>query len=253
MAAPRPSLRVGVTLTAVAVVALLVFTLAAAAQAVTGFGLALVAVPLMAVLLDPVAAVVATTVVSLVLTAFAACRERGHVERAVATRLAGAAVVGMPLGLLVLTRLDERSLKTVIAVGLLVLVGLLLVNVRLPAGAAMQYGAGLVSGMSLTSTGMNGPPVVLALQARDLPPRRFRGTLQAVFCAQDLVAVGAFVALGYLDPVTAVAAAAGAAGVPAGWWAGDRLFGRLPPERFRALVLSMLALTALLALTTAAG
>jgi uncharacterized membrane protein YfcA len=242
-----------VTFAVIAGVALLVFAVAAAAQAVTGFGLALVAVPLMAVLLDPVAAVVATTVVSLVLTALASCRERGHVERLIAVRLTGAALLGMPLGLLVLTRLDERSLKTVIAVGLLVLVGLLLVKVRLPAGTAMQYGAGVVSGMSLTSTGMNGPPVVLALQARDLPPRRFRGTLQVVFCAQDLVAVAAFVALGYLNTVTAVAVVAGAAGVPAGWWAGDRLFGRLPPERFRALVLSMLAATALLALLTATG
>ncbi len=251
MASPRSRLRVGVTLTAIAVVALLVFTLAAATQAVTGFGLALVAVPLMAVLLDPVAAVVATTTVSLVLTGLASCRERGHVERGVATRLTAAALIGMPLGLLVLTRLDERSLKTVIAVALLVLVGLLVVKVRLPAGAAMEYGAGVVSGVSLTSTGMNGPPLVLALQARDLPPRRFRGTLQVVFCAQDLVAVVVFISLGYLDAAVAVAAFAGAVGVPAGWRVGDRLFGRLPPERFRALVLSMLVLTALLALTTA--
>jgi uncharacterized membrane protein YfcA len=253
VAPPRPTVRLGVTLTAVAVVALVVFTVAAAAQAVTGFGLALVAVPLMAVVVDPVAAVVATTIVSLVLTGLASCRERGHVERAVAARLTGAAVVGMPLGLLVLTRLDEPSLKTVIAVALLVLVGLLVLKVRLPAGVAVQYGAGVISGMSLTSTGMNGPPVVLALQARDLSPRRFRGTLQVIFCAQDLVAVVVFIALGYLDAVTAVAAVAGAVGVPAGWRAGDRIFGRLPPERFRALVLSMLVLTACVALSTAVG
>jgi uncharacterized membrane protein YfcA len=240
------------TLTAVAVVALLVFIAAAAAQAVTGFGLALVAVPLMAVLLDPVAAVVATTMVSLVLTGFASYRERGHVEGSVAARLTGAAVLGMPLGLLMLTRLDERSLKMVIAVGLLLLVGLLLIEVRLPAGVATQYGAGLVSGMFLTSTGMNGPPVVLTLQARGLPPRRFRGTLQVVFCAQDLVAVAAFVALGQVDRVIPTAVVAGALGVPVGWWAGDRLFRCLPPERFRAVVLSTLALTAIVALSTAA-
>jgi uncharacterized membrane protein YfcA len=251
VAPPRPRLRVGVTLTAIALVALLVFTVAAAAQAVTGFGLALVAVPLMAVLLDPVAAVVVTTMVSLVLTGIASWRERGHVERVIATRLTGAGLIGMPLGLLVLTRLDERSLKMFIAVALLVLVGLMVLKVRLPAGTAVQYGAGVVSGISLTSTGMNGPPLVLALQARDLPPRRFRGTLQVVFCAQDLVAVVAFISLGYLDAVTAAAAVAGAVGVSAGWRAGDRLFGRLPPERFRALVLVMLALTALVALSTA--
>jgi uncharacterized membrane protein YfcA len=240
-----------VTLLAVGVVALLVFTLAAAAQAVTGFGLALVAVPLMAVFLDPVAAVVATTMVGVVLTGLASYREREHVERPVAARLTGAALLGMPLGLLTLTRLDERSLKMVIAVGLLLLVGLLLVKVRLPAGATTQYGAGVVSGMLLTSTGMNGPPVVLSVQALGLPPRRFRGTLQVVFCMQDLVAVGAFIALGFVDPVIAAAVGAGAVGVPVGWWAGDHLFAGLSPERFRTVVLSTLALTALVSLTTA--
>ncbi|RFU20565.1 sulfite exporter TauE/SafE family protein [Geodermatophilus marinus] len=239
------------TLLDVGAVALLVFTVAAAAQAVTGFGLALVAVPLMAVIIDPVAAVVVTTMVGLVLTGLASYRERQHVEAPVAARLTGAALLGMPLGLLTLTLLDERSLELVIAVGLLLLVGLLLVRVPLPAGAVTQYGAGVVSGMLLTSTGMNGPPVVLSLQALHLPPRRFRGTLQVVFCAQDLVAVVAFVALGHVDPVIATAVLAGVAGVPAGWWVGDRLFGLLPPERFRGVVLSTLTVTALVALSAA--
>ncbi len=239
------------TLVAVGAVALLVFTVAAAAQAVTGFGLALVAVPLMAVFLDPVAAVVATTMVGLVLTGLASYWEREHVERPVAARLTGAALFGMPLGLLLLSRLDERSLKMVIAVGLLLLVALLLVKVHLPAGIATEYGGGVVSGMLLTSTGMNGPPVVLTLQALGLPPRRFRGTLQVVFFAQDLVAVGAFLTLGHVDRVIAAVVVAGALGVPVGWWAGDRLFSWLPSERFRTVVLSTLVLTALVSLSTA--
>jgi uncharacterized membrane protein YfcA len=239
------------TLIAVGAVALGVFSLAAAAQAVTGFGLALVAVPLLAVFIDPVAAVVATVMVSLVLTGFASYRERDHVERPVAARLTGSALLGMPLGLLVLSRLDERSLKVVVAGGLLFMVVLLVARVRLPAGITAQYGSGLLSGMLLTSTGMNGPPVVLGLQSLGLPPRRFRGTLQAVFCGQDLVAVGAFLVLGHLDPGIAAAVVAGAVGVPVGWWAGDRVFGWLPPERFRTVVLSMLALTAVVSLSAA--
>jgi uncharacterized membrane protein YfcA len=240
-----------VTLAVVAAAALVVFVLAAAAQAVTGFGLALVAVPLLTVFVDPVAAVVTTTMVGLVLTGLASYRERDHVERSVATRLTGAALLGMPVGLLALSRLDERSLKMVIAAGLLLLVGLLLARVRLPAGTTAQYGSGVVSGMLLTSTGMNGPPVVLTVQALGLPPRRFRGTLQVVFCMQDLVAVVAFIAFGFVDPVIAAAVAAGAVGVPVGWWAGDHLFAGLSPERFRAVVLSTLVATALVSLATA--
>ncbi len=236
---------------AVGAVALGVFFLAAAAQAVTGFGLALVAVPLLAVFINPVAAVVATIMVSLVLSGLASFRERDHVERLVAARLTGSALLGMPLGLLVLSRLDERSLKVVVAGGLLLMVILLVARVRLPAGATAQYGSGLLSGMLLTSTGMNGPPVVLSLQSLDLPPRRFRGTLQVVFCGQDLVAVGAFLVLGHLDLQIAAPVVAGAAAVPVGWWAGDRVFRWLPPERFRTAVLAMLAVTAVVSLSAA--
>jgi uncharacterized membrane protein YfcA len=91
-----------VTLLVAFVVAMLVFMLAAAAQAVTGFGLALVAVPFLTVAMGPVAAVVSTTVVSLALTAWASLRERAHVERRVAGRLVVSALLGMPAGLLLL-------------------------------------------------------------------------------------------------------------------------------------------------------
>jgi uncharacterized membrane protein YfcA len=240
-----------VTLLVAGAVAVLVFALAAAAQAVTGFGMALVAVPLLTVAIGPVAAVVSTTVVSLTLTGWASLRERAHVERRVAGRLVLSALLGMPAGLLLLASLDERTLKVVIAGVLLVMVVLLLAKVRLPAGVVAQWGSGLLSGAMLTSTGMNGPPLVLTAQALGLPPRRFRGTLQTVFCVQDLVAVVGFALLGYLTPVIGAATLAGAAGLPVGWWAGDRLFARLSPQSFRAAVLSMLALTALVGLATA--
>lgn len=239
------------TLLGAAAVAVLVFALAAAAQAVTGFGMALVAVPLMSVVIEPVAAVVSTTMVSLVLTGWTSVRERSSVERPIAVRLVVAALLGMPAGLVLLAQLDEHLLKALIAGVLLLVVTLLLAKVRLPAGAVSQWASGVLSGAMLTSTGMNGPPVVLTVQALGLPPRRFRGTLQAVFCVQDLVAVVGFAVLGYLTPVIAVAALAGALAVPVGWWVGDRLFVRLQPERFRAIVLAMLALTALVGLSTA--
>ena len=238
----------GMTPSGVVAVALAVFVLAAAAQAVTGFGMALVAVPLTALVVDPVTAVVATTVVGLVLTSMASWRERRHVEGRVAWRMTFAAVFGMPAGLLLLAGLDERSLQLIIGGGLLVMVLLLVARVRFPTGNGAQYGSGLLSGALLTSTGLNGPPVVLTLQGLDLPPHRFRGTLQVVFCAQDLVAVAAFVALGHVDRLTATVALAGILGVPVGWWLGDRVFGWLPAARFRAVVPSTLGVTALVSL-----
>ncbi len=240
------------SLIAVGLLASVVFGLAAAAQAVSGFGMALVAVPLLALVVGPAPAVAATTVVALVLTTGATVLERAHVEWPIAGRLAAAGLLGMPLGYLVLSRVAERPLRLAIAVVLLVLVGVLATGVRVPAGRAGQWGAGALSGVLLTSTGMNGPPLVVLLHSRGLDPRRFRGTLQATFCAQGVAAVAVFAATGLVGPTAGVLAVGGALGVPLGWWAGNRLFGWLPPERFRVVVLGMLAALAVASLVAVA-
>lgn len=223
-----------------ALVATAVFVLAALAQAVTGFGSALVAVPLLTLLVDPVAAVVAATAVSLVLTSGAAWRERSYVDARAARTLTVTGVVGMPAGLVVLGAADESRLAAWIAVAMLVMLVLVASGIRV--GARGMPVAGLVSGVLLTSTGMNGPPLVMALIDRE--PRRYRATLQAVFASQDLVAVGAFLVLGHLDREAAVLALGGAVGLPLGWRLGDAVFHRMPAARLRPLVVGGLVLTA---------
>ncbi|WP_161962487.1 sulfite exporter TauE/SafE family protein [Nocardioides speluncae] len=236
----------------VAGIAGLVFLLAAVTQAVSGFGSALVAVPLLALAVGPATAVVAATLVSLPLTAGAWRRERAHVDVRLARVLTVAGVLGMPLGLIALARLDDRSLTALVAVGLLVVVALMWRDVTLPTGRGALWASGVTSGLLLTSTGMNGPPLVLSLQGAGLAPRRFRATLQAVFFSQDLVAVAAFAVTGHLHATTWAVAAGGVAGLPAGWAIGNRIFHALSAERFRAVVLAGLVVTATVALGNAA-
>jgi len=108
--------------------------------------------------------------------------------------------------------------------------------------------AGVVSGGLLTSTGMNGPPLVTALVDRE--PRRYRATLQAVFAGQDAVAVVAFAALGHIDADVLMLALGGVAGLPLGWRVGDAIFDRVSPERLRPLVIGTLVASAVAVLAT---
>lgn len=218
--------------------------LAALAQAVTGFGFALVAVPLLALLIGPVEAVVVATVTGLVLTTMSARRERAHVVRTAAARMTIGGFVGMPLGLLMLVSLDASQLRIVIAIVIVALVVLLWSKVPLPSGRRAQWCSGLVSGALLTSTGMNGPPIVLTLQSMRLPATAFRGTLQLVFWWQDLLAVLAFVAVGRVDLHLLLLAASGAVAIPAGWALGDRVFARVPSATFQLLILVALLVAA---------
>lgn len=230
-----------------ATVAVAVFAVAALVQAVTGFGSALAAVPGLLLVTDPARAVVAATVVSLVLTAGVAVREREYVDRRDAAVLTIAGLVGMPVGLVLLAVADEGPLSAGIAVAMLVMVALLAAGLRV--GRRGLPVVGVISGGLLTSTGMNGPPLVMALVDRE--PRRYRATLQAVFAGQDVVAVAAFVVLGHVDLDVLALALGGVAGLPLGWRLGDAIFHRVPPARLRPLVIGTLVASAVAVLVSA--
>jgi uncharacterized membrane protein YfcA len=98
---------------------------------------------------------------------------------------------------------------------------------------------------------MNGPPLVVMLQAMGLRPHAFRATLQAVFCSQDTAAVVGFAIAGQIDHTVLVAVAAGLPGLPLGWLLGDRVFTGIDPSVFRRVVLAMLVVSAVAAAVSA--
>lgn len=220
-------------LLAIAVVA---FVLAGFAQSVSGFGSALVAVPLVALVVDPVVAVVSVTLVSTVIAGSGAVRERAHVERPVAGRLLVTGLVGMPLGLVVLSVASDTVLQILMALSIAIALVLIGTGVRLPRRGGATNGCGLLSGALLTATGMNGPPLVVAVDAHCSEPRRLRGTLQVVLFGQDLAAVLGFAVLGRLSAEALVVAAVGILVSPIGWWLGDRVFHRLDARAFRRVM-----------------
>src|SRR5690606_15775726 len=95
-------------------VAFVVVLLAAATQAMTGFGFALVAVPLLSLALDPRTAVVGVGIAGLILTVTVAVQERRYARWPVVGLLLGALVAGMPVGLLVLRTAPDRLLIAMI-------------------------------------------------------------------------------------------------------------------------------------------
>lgn len=238
---------------AVGVAACGIFLVAALGQAVTGFGFSIIAMPMLVLVEDARSAVVSATVVGMLLGLRAVYGDRRHVEWPVVRGLALASVAGLPVGLLLLAVVDAGALKIGIAVVVLLTVALLLLGLRLPIGRGATGVAGFVSGFLQTSTGMGGPPLVLALQARGMRPIAFRTTLMATSLVQAVVALGGFVALGFIGLPVIVSVAGGVAGVPLGWRAGDWIFSRIRQERFRYVVLAGLVVTATVTLAAAIG
>lgn len=225
-------------------VAFVVVLLAAAVQAVTGFGFALVAVPLVALATDPRTAVVGAGLAGLGMSLAVTMRERAHVRWRTTGLLLATAVAGMPLGLLLLRSASDQVLTALIAACALGGTALVWRRARLrTAGPVALSAVGVLVGTLSTATGTNGPPMVAAFQAMGYDARTFRATIAAVFSGTGTASVAGFFMAGV---VTSDGLWIGAVGTPAmvlGWLLGDRLFRRLDADRFRGVVLAALVVT----------
>ncbi|HEX7133272.1 MAG TPA: sulfite exporter TauE/SafE family protein [Iamia sp.] len=226
--------------------------LAAGTQQVSGFGFALMAMPLLTVLVGPRDAVVLEALAGLSGGAAMAWSLRDRVAWSPLRRLLAGAVVGLPLGALVLAHVPETPLRIAVAVTVVAMVVVLARGVRLAdESPRTEVGAGFVSGAMGTSIGISGPPVVLVLQAAAMEQHRFRATTVTFFVLTNLAVIPLLLGTGVADvdrwPAAVVA-------VPAALLGNQVCAGfaqRVPPERFRSLVLVLLVVAAGAALATA--
>lgn len=229
----------------------LIVAFAAATQSITGFGFALIVVPGLTLLLGPKVAVVAMSSIGVPLVIWNAIRWRREIRWREALTTSVAALVGMPVGLVVLTRANDELLTVIIGVTILALTLWLWRGLQLPGGRRTEVAAGLISGALATSVGTNGPPLVIAFQAVGLEPAAFRATLQACFVGQGSIALALFWTQGLVVHDVGIAFLAGAPAAVIGALVGDRIAPCVPEGRFRTWVLALLAASGLLALGSA--
>lgn len=228
-----------------------IILIAAVVHAVTGFGFALVATPLLAMTADPHTAVVATTLSALAMTVTVAVRQRPYAEWRVGAIAFVGIVLGMPLGLVVYRITSERLLTGLIGVGVLACTAIVWRGVKIQGNTPTLVGVGLLSGALSTSTGTNGPPMVAAFQGMGYDPRTFRATLAVVFGGTSVCSLLGFLVAGQ---VSIDALWIGLVGVPVvqlGYWFGNALFNRIDPQRFRTVVLAALLVSAAITLVKA--
>ncbi|MEU3457973.1 sulfite exporter TauE/SafE family protein [Micromonospora sp. NPDC006766] len=227
--------------------------LGAFAQAVSGFGYALLTVPLLAALIDPRSAVVLSALTGIGLTLTVAVRERGHARWRVAAALNATALLGLPAGLLVLTYAPQRLLSVLIAVVVLGCVALVASGARIRTGRLGLGAVGVLVGVLTAATGTNGPPLVAAFHSLGYDPRTFRATLAATFAGTGLVGLAGFLLAGQVHAELVWISLVALPAVPLGWWLGNRLFHRIDPVVFRRIVLVGLLGSAGAALASLAG
>jgi uncharacterized membrane protein YfcA len=128
-----------------------------------GFGEALVAVPLLALLIPVEVAAPLAALLSVTVAAVIVVQDWSAVDARSAWRLTLATLVGIPLGLLLLTEVAERVVKAVLALVIIAFALYCLVN-RRPVQLKddrLAWLFGFAAGVLGGAYGMNGPPLAV--------------------------------------------------------------------------------------------
>lgn len=162
---------------------LLILFLAALTRSTFGFGDAVLALPLLALLLGLPTATPLVTLVSFTLAVGILLTSWRTVRLRAIRPLLLAAVAGTPVGVLVLTRVEGDWLLR--ALGLF-LIGFGLYRLLRPQLPEVDHpvwalALGFVGGVLGGAYGTNGPPAVLYGSLRRWPPETFRATMQGYF------------------------------------------------------------------------
>ena len=227
-------------------VAVIIFVVAVI-QSVAGFGTALVGMPLLVTVVGFGIASPLVAMIGLTLEAVILIRYHADVNFTVVWRLILAAVVGVPLGILAIKRLDEQLVLTLLGVIIVAYAIYGLLNLTLPhlEGNGWAYLAGFLSGVLGGAYNTAGPPVAIYGNCRRWPPDVFRGNLQGFFLAVDLVVVANHTAVGNVTRSVLQAYAVSLIPLFAGFLVGTALAKRVAPAVFSRIVLVMLVLVGL--------
>jgi uncharacterized protein len=180
-----------------------VFFVATLIRSAFGFGEALIAVPLLALVLPVKIAAPVAVLLSITIAAIVVAQDWRDVHLQGAMRLVLWTLPGIPLGLLLLRSASESLVK-----------GILGVVIAVFSITALRHGGsyrldddrrawvfGAIAGVLGGAYGMNGPPLVMYGTLRRWSPAQFRATLQGYFLPASVIGLAGYWMAGLWTPV----------------------------------------------------
>lgn len=169
----------------------LIIGLAATVFATFGFGDALLAMPLLSMLLGVKTAAPLMAITGILLSVAVMGRNWQHIAWRDAAHLLVAALPGIPIGIYGLKYANETAMQLLLG---LVIMGIVVFNWRKPQQWQLKdrrwaYLFGFVGGILGGAYNTSGPPIVIYGTLRRWHPARFVGTLQGFFLPLNLIVI----------------------------------------------------------------
>ncbi|MER5306572.1 sulfite exporter TauE/SafE family protein [Streptomyces sp. NPDC002773] len=216
--------------------AVLAVTVAVAAfvQGSSGLGFALIVAPV-AGILDPGLLPVFVLAAMIPLNLYVAWRERASIDLRGAGWITAARLAATPAGLALLWLIPDRSIGLFVGIATVLAAVVSLAAPAFAPGRTAYLGAGVVTGLTETATGVGGPPLALVYQHR--PPAELRSTVAACFLVGEVASLALLFATGEGEPGDLGLAAALLPVIAVGAWLSRLVHHRLDARRMRLCVL----------------
>lgn len=239
-----------------------VATAAFAVESAIGFGATVITVALAANFVPIDELLPAFVPVNMTLSAFIALRDRRAIDaRVLLVRVLPPMLLGLPIGMLALARLDERILKIAFGVFVIVLSGVEIARMLRASAASAPQGADrapqqlagsvfdlalLVVGGAIHGAFGTGGPMAVYVAAKRLGDdrTRFRATLAALWLLLNTALVTTFAIRGAFREQTLASGALLIPGLAVGTLIGTWAHPRIPQRAFRLGVFVLLAIAA---------
>ena len=223
---------------------LIVLFLAALTRSTFGFGDALVGMPLLAILTGMQTATPVIQMFGTTIAIFILFRQWRQVDLKSAWKLIVSSLIGIPIGLYYLSKVNENLVKFILAV-IIILFALYQLSrpkmIRLKSDRfALLFG--LLGGILGGAYNTNGPPVIFYGTLRNWDPARFRATLQGYFLPTGIGILTGHLIAGFWTPTVIRYYVTGLPVVIAAILLGSFLNRRVPKDKFVRYVYVILIL-----------
>ncbi|MDQ1080583.1 sulfite exporter TauE/SafE family protein [Pseudoroseomonas cervicalis] len=220
------------------------------ARGFSGFGAALIFIPLASAALGPQLAAPVLLLVDNVTALPMLPPAWRRADRGQALSLAAGALAGAPAGAWLLLHLPPETLRWGICALAAAMLLLLASGWRYGGRPALplSLGVGAASGLCSGAAQLGGPPVVAYWLGGAIPAAQVRANLVLFFACSGAISAAVYLAGGLLGLQAALLAALVAPPYAFGIWVGSRLFGLASEAGFRRACFLLIGLAALLGL-----
>jgi uncharacterized membrane protein YfcA len=231
------------------VVVLVVTALVAGcARGFSGFGGALIFVPVASAVVGARLAVPLLLIVDLVLTPGLIPKAWRNADRPNVGVMAAGAAVGVPLGTYLLTQMEGATIRWAIVGIVAVLLSLLMSGWRYHGRphASLTAAVGLTSGLFSGAAQVGGPPVVAYWLGGNFTPQTVRANIVLYFAISSVLSITSYLIAGILTWETVQLALLIGPTFALGLFTGARLFSRANEIVFRRICYGLIATAAII-------